>query len=410
MKKLLLICVLLTHGLHLLAQDKPKQKWINRIKPDSITTIMNMDAVYNRPFLQFGKIPVSLGGYLETNTSYFNTDGISDGWSFQIPRLTLFVSSTIKQRIKFLTEIEFEEGGKEINIEFASLDIEFHPLINFRSGIIMNPIGAFNQNHDGPKWEFVDRPLSSTTIIPATWSCVGMGFYGKYARDQMVYAYEVYLTNGFDASIISNSENRTWLPASKGNDERFNESFNGSPLITAKVAVKHRKIAEIGFSWMGGIYNAFQKDGIALGRPRRADLLAIDINSTIQKLGTYINAEAVMALIDVPDTYSEQFGTQQFGFYVDVVQPILKRKMLWWDNATLNLAFRTEYVDYNMGQFSSTQTEIADHIVAISPAISFRPWAQTVLRLNYRHQWQTDLLGNPASQTMGFQFGVSSYF
>ena len=37
-------------------------------------------------------------------------------------------------------EIEFEDGTKEINIEFASIDFEFHPLLNLRGGVVMNPI------------------------------------------------------------------------------------------------------------------------------------------------------------------------------------------------------------------------------------------------------------------------------
>ncbi|MCB0769610.1 MAG: hypothetical protein KDC00_04300 [Flavobacteriales bacterium] len=48
--------------------------------------------------------------------------------------------------------------------------------------------------------------------------------------------------------------------------------------------------------------------------------------------------------------------------------------------------------------------------LAVVPAISFRPAAETVIRLNYRFQRQYDLLGNPPSTTAGFQFGVSSYF
>ncbi len=389
---------------------RPKQKWFKRIKPDTTGTLLNMDAVYNRPFMQFGKVPVAVGGYMETNTSYFQTDGVSDGFSFQIPRLTLFVSASIKQRIKFLTEIEFEEGGREINIEFASVDIEFHPLANFRAGIIMNPIGSFNQNHDGPKWEFVNRPLSSTTIIPSTFSNVGMGFFGKYALNDWVWAYEAYLTNGFDDKIIQNGENRTWLPATKDNGERFNESFNGSPLVTAKFAVKHKYIGELGLSWMGGIYNKFKQDGLKLDSKRRVDLMAVDYNNTLPKLKTYINAEYVMSLIDVPNTYTQQFGSRQQGFFVDVVQPVLKRRIFNWESSTLSVAFRTEYVDYNVGRFESTNSRIADHIIALSPAISFRPFAQTVLRLNYRYEWHTDILGNPPSKTMGFQFGISSYF
>jgi len=383
---------------------------IKRIPPDSSKLNMNMDAVYNRPFLQVGKVPVSLGGYVEANSSYFQTDGITEGLSFQLPRLTIFVASSIKNRIKFLSEIELEEGGREINIEFASMDIQLHPLLNLRGGVIMNPIGSFNQNHDGPKWEFISRPISATTIIPSTWSNVGFGLFGKYARNNLVWAYEFYLTNGFDDKIISNSQNKTWLAASKLNSERFEESFNGVPLVTAKTAFRHRKIGEIGFSWMGGVYNKFQEDGLELDSRRRVDLFAIDFNTTIPKIKTYINAEWVWASINVPETYTQQYGNKQQGGFIDIVQPIIKRTMFGWENSTINLAFRTEYADYNIGTFTETGGNIYDHIFAIVPGISFRPSPQTVIRANYRYHWERDLLGNPAARTAGFQLGFSSYF
>ena len=407
MKNLLPIILLLI-GLQSFSQTD--SSFIKRTPADTSKLKMNMDAVYNRPFLTMGKLPVSVGGYVEANSSYFGTDGVTEGLSFQIPRLTIFLSSTIKKRIKFLSEIEFEEGGKEIAIEFASMDIELHPLLNLRGGVIMNPIGAFNQNHDGPKWEFINRPFSATTIIPSTWSNVGFGLFGKYAKNNFVWAYEAYMTNGFDDKIISNSESRTWLPASKENEERFEESFNGVPLITAKTALRHRKIGEIGVSWMGGVYNKFEDDGLVLDKQRRVDLYAIDFNTTIPKINTYINGEWVWAMVDVPETYSQAFGSKLEGGFLDIVQPILKRKILGWENSTLNLAFRTEYVDYNVGNFRETGGNISDHIVAIVPGISFRPSQQTVIRFNYRYHWQTDLLGNPAARTAGIQFGFSTYF
>lgn len=377
---------------------------------DSTKIALNMDAVYSRPFLKLGKLPISIGGYVEANTSYFATDGITEGMSFQMPRMTLFVSSTIRNRIKFLSEIEFEEGGKEINIEFASLDVELHPLFNLRGGIIMNPIGSFNQNHDGPKWEFIDRPISSTTIIPSTWSNVGFGIFGKYAKNNLVWAYEAYFSNGFDDKIISNSENRTWLPATKENEERFEESFNGVPLITAKTALKHRKIGEIGISWMGGVYNKFQEDGIQIDKKRRVDLFALDFNTIIPKWKTYINTEWVWAFIDVPETYTQQFGSKQKGGFIDIVQPILTCDVLGWQNSTLNLAFRTEYTDYNVGTFNETNENMYDDVVAITPGISFRPSPQTVFRANYRYIWERDIFGNDPSKTAGIQFGFSTYF
>jgi len=407
MKKILLFILLLL-SLHFFAQTD--SSFVKRTPADTNKLKMNMDAVYNRPFLTMGKFPVAVGGYVEANSSYFGTDGVTEGLSFQIPRLTIFLSSTIKKRIKFLSEIEFEEGGKEISIEFASMDIELHPLLNLRGGVIMNPIGAFNQNHDGPKWEFISRPFSATTIIPSTWSNVGFGIFGKYAKNNLVWAYETYLTNGFDDKIISNTQGRTWLPESKKNPERFEESFNGVPLVTAKTAVRHRKVGEIGVSWMGGVYNKFEEDGLMLDKQRRIDLYAIDLNTTLPKINTYINGEWVWANVDVPGTYSQAFGNKLQGGFLDIVQPILKRKILGWENSTLNVAFRTEYVDYNVGTFNETQTNIADHLVAIVPGISFRPSQQTVIRFNYRYHWQTDLLGNPASRTAGIQFGFSTYF
>lgn len=371
---------------------------------------MNMDAVYNRPFLSYGKVPVSLGGYAEANWQHLGTDGITEGHQFQMRRMTLFVASTISKRVKFLSEIEFEDGTKEINIEFAAVDFEFHPLFNIRGGIIMNPIGAFNQNHDGPKWEFVDRPVAATQMLPATWSNVGFGVYGKQYSNDWVLAYEAYLSNGFNDRIINNSTGRTSLPAAKENPDRFEESYNGVPLLTAKIAGRHNKAGEIGLSYMGGVYNKFEDDGLRLDQRRRVDVVAIDANTTLPRINTTITGEWAWIMVDVPQTYSQQYGNRQQGGFLDIVQPILRRSILGYDKSVINLACRLEYVDWNVGRFRETDGNIADHFVSVVPAISWRPSSQTVVRLNYRYNLATDLLGNPASKTAGLQLGFASYF
>lgn len=371
---------------------------------------MNMDAVYNRPFLTYGKLPVSLGGYAEANWQHLGTDGISEGHQFQMRRVTLFVASTISKRIKFLSEIEFEDGTKEINIEFAAIDLEFHPLFNLRGGIVMNPIGSFNQNHDGPKWEFVDRPVSATEMLPATWSNAGFGVYGKKYSGNWVIGYEAYLTNGLNDRIIHNNVGRTSLPAAKGNPERFEESFNGVPMVTAKIAGRHNDIGEIGLSYMGGVYNKFQDDGLVLDKRRRADVVAIDANTTLPGIHTVLNGEWAWVMVDVPETYTQQFGNRQQGGFLDIVQPVFRTPVFGFEKSVINLACRLEYVDWNKGAFNETGGNIADHFMSVVPAVSWRPNAQTVIRLNYRYNWTTDLLGNPPSRTGGLQLGISSYF
>lgn len=392
------------------AQADSSSALIKRIPADTSKQKLNMDAAYTRPFLTAGKLPIAIGGYLEANTQYASTNGISDGFSFQMRRMTLFFSSTIAERIKFLSELEFEDGTKEINIEYAAMDIELHPLLNLRGGIIMNPIGAFNQNHDGPKWDFIDRPVSATTIIPSTLSNVGFGAYGKYFSRNLIIGYEAYLTNGFDDKIISNSENRTSLAAGKSDPEKFEESNSGLPMFTGKIAVRNRKIGELGFSYMTGVYNKWKEDGLILDSKRSVSVIAIDFNTSQLRNRLNITGEVAKIFVDIPDTYSQQFGTQQFGYFIDMVGTIIQQQMFGWEKAKINLALRLEYADYNQGQFSETGNNISDNIWAIVPAIAFRPVGTTVLRFNYRYQQQTDLLGNPPVKTGVIQFGFSTYF
>jgi hypothetical protein len=410
MKRPLLFGILLLLLLNFRASGQIDSTLLRRAPKDTTKLLLNMDAVYNRPFLSVGKLPVAVGGYVEANWQHLGTDGVSEGHQFQMRRLTLFIASSISRRIKFLSEIEFEDGTKEINIEFASMDFEFHPLLNLRGGVIMNPIGGFNQNHDGPKWEFIDRPIAATEMLPATWSNVGFGLYGKLYKKDWVYAYEVYLSNGFDDKIISNAENKTFLPATKLNADRFEESFNGEPLITAKVALRNTRIGELGLSYMGGVYNKFQEDGLIIDKKRRVDTWAVDFTTTLPGTNTYIKGEWAFVHVDIPDSYSQQYGKRQMGGFMDLVQPIRKGSLLGFENSIVNAAFRIEYVDWNKGSFMETGGNIREDFFSVVPGLSWRPTSQTVIRLNYRYNWQVDILGNPASKTAGFQFGFSSYF
>lgn len=407
MSKLIILVTFMVIPIFGSAQE---EKIVNRIPTDSTQNNLNMDAVYDRPFLKFKKVPVAIGGYLEANSIYSSTDGVSEGLSFQARRFTMFMSASIYNRIKFLAELEFEDGTKEIGIEFAAMDITLFPLLNFRGGIVMNPIGGFNQNHDGPKWEFIERPDEAVQMLPATWSNVGFGLYGKTHFGNWIAGYEVYLTNGFDDSVIDNEVNKTYLPAAKLNRNRFEESNNGIPLISGKVAIKNRKIGELGFSYMGGVYNTFKMEGLIVDSKRRLDVFSIDFNSTIKKSGTYFVGEASYILIDVPNTYTQQYGNQQFGAFIDIVQPIIRRKILDWENASLNIAARFDYVDWNIGTFNESNTNIGDQRISITPAISFRPSSQTVLRLNYRYSWDTDIFFNEKSRSASIMFGFSTYF
>jgi hypothetical protein len=181
-------------------------------------------------------------------------------------------------------------------------------------------------------------------------------------------------------------------------------------LFTGKIAARNNKVGELGLSYMSGVYNKYEEDGLTLDKKRRVNVFAIDFNSTIPETNTFINGEWAWVKVDVPDTYTEQFGEKQQGGFIDFVQPVVKKPMLGFENAVLNAAVRLEYIDWNKGRFQSTGGNISDDVFSVVPAISWRPSAQTVIRLNYRYNWKKDILGNPPAKLAGFQFGLSTYF
>lgn len=371
------------------------------------STSTNKDALYQRPFINLGKTTTAVGGYLEGNTNYFATDGVSEGFSMELRRFNIFLYSTIGQRIKFLSELEFEHGTEEISLETALIDFEINPALNFRTGIILVPIGAYNQNHDSPKWEFIERPLVATQIIPSTLSEVGFGMHGKLYQNNLIWAYEAYITNGLRDGIIQNNSGRTSLQAGK-DKEMFGEDNNGSPMFSGKLALRHRQIGEVGLSYYGGIYNTFRIEGVEVAPKQALNIMALDFNTSIGKLR--INGEAAWVKLDVPPTAGQFYGNNQWGAYVEGIYPLWKRNVLKYTNTVFNACLRLEAVDYNVGNFNETDSNIYDDIKAIVPGISVRPSANTVIRANYRYHWERDILGNPAIRTAGFQVGIASYF
>ncbi len=378
-----------------------------RRPPRADTTTSVQGSIYTRPFMaSVGRIAV--GGYAEGNSNYFKEDGISDGFSMELRRFNLFLFSPIASRLRFFMELEFEHGTEEIAIETAQLDWQLAPAFTLRAGIILPPIGAFNQNHDSPRWELIDRPLVSTRIIPSTLAEVGFGAYGRLRpSSQLGITWDAYLTNGLGDGVILNDEGRTLLPGGKS-EEQFGEDNNGSPALSARVAVQHARFGELGLSYYGGIYNSFREEGVDIEPRRRVSLTAVDLSTSIGPLS--VRGEVAQSRIDVPPSLAEVFGEQQRGAYVDFVMPVLRRRMFGLPNATLSAALRLEYVDYNIGTFTSTRRSIGDEVRAIVPGISFRPTSGTVFKANYRRHRTRDVLGNAPSRLGGYQVGFATYF
>jgi hypothetical protein len=46
--------------------------------------------------------------------------------------------------VRIGAEIEFEDGAREIKLEYAAIDLRIHPSLTVRGGMLLSPLGKFN--------------------------------------------------------------------------------------------------------------------------------------------------------------------------------------------------------------------------------------------------------------------------
>jgi hypothetical protein len=371
-----------------------------------VDTTMAQEGIFDRPFIG-SMASTSLGGYVEGNTNYFVEDGISEGFSMELRRFNVFLFSQISPRVRFLSELEFEHGTEEIALETALVDFQVRPSLVLRAGIVLPPLGYLNQNHDSPKWDFVDRPLVTTDIIPSTLSEVGGGVYGKGAAGRVFWSYDLYLTNGIGDGVVGNDVGRTDIASGKS-EQQFEEDNNGSPALSGRIGLRRPDVGEIGLSYYGGYYNSFRVEGEQVDERRWLGIAAADFGASLGPAS--LRGELAVASIDVPAGLSEIFGDRQWGGHLDVVVPVWRPAMAGYADAVVSAGLRLERVDFNVGSFASTGAPIRDDVTALVPMLSLRPTPGTVFRANYRYHWIRDFVGNPAARMAGFQLGFATYF
>ncbi len=368
------------------------------------------EGVFNRPVVA-SLDRTAIGGYLEANSNYAVTDGVGEGFTMELRRFNIFLFSALGSRIRFLSELEFEHGTEEIALETALVDVRINPSFVVRAGIILPPVGAFNVNHDSPRWNFIDRPIVSTEIIPATLSEVGFGVHGRLAPRGALASvgltYDLYATNGLGDGVILNPSGRTRLADGK-REEQFGEDNNGSPAFSGRFAAQHDVLGELGLSFYTGVYNSYQIEGEEVEPRRRATLVALDAQSQVGPVE--LRSEIAVASVNVPDDLRELFGHRQIGGHLDASWPFWTPPVRAFPEGRLSGDVRLEYADFNVGTFSSTGARIGDEVASVVLGLSYRPVHGTVFKLNYRRTRTHDLARNPAAASAALQVGFATYF
>ncbi len=126
-------------------------------------------------------------------------------------RAVLYAGYRFNENIVFNSEIEFEHattestqssGGGSVSVEFAALDFFWRPDLNFRTGLLLLPVGFLNLMHEPPFYYGVNRPDVERQLIPSTWRENGAGIFGKLGETVQ---YTTYAVNGMNAKGFNSS-------------------------------------------------------------------------------------------------------------------------------------------------------------------------------------------------------------
>ncbi|MCK6502214.1 hypothetical protein L6R53_02215 [Myxococcota bacterium] len=152
-----------------------------------------------------GERGVSLGGYGEVkyhNYAAETQDGSESGAvdGMDVHRLILYAGYKFDDRWVLNTEIEFEHV-KEVYVEFAYLDFQAAPQLGARAGLLLVPMGIYNELHEPTTFAAVERPRVEHDILPSTWREIGLGVYGEVGP----ISYRAYLLDGMHAGGFSAS-------------------------------------------------------------------------------------------------------------------------------------------------------------------------------------------------------------
>jgi hypothetical protein len=341
--------------------------------------------VYDKPYLTTLLGRTALGGYAEAHARLERVDGVTDELGFVAKRFNLFTATRVSDFVRIGAELEVEEGGEEITLEYAAIDVIFHPALTLRGGMILAPLGRFNLAHDSPLNDFTDRPLVSTELLGVALSEPGLGLLGlvPLGTSGARVTYEAYGVNGFHEGVLSAASEGTRIPAGTPSLE----DDNASPSLVARVALSPRTGWELGVSAHHGAYNRFEVDGLELDERRNLTILVGDFEG--EPLGVRVKGELALATLDLPPALSPVFAERQRGFYVEAVRPFGAGWIPTMPSSSFVVGARLDAVDFDAGLSG-------DSVEQLTLVLGFRPTSDTALKLDYARGRAFDRFNNRA--------------
>lgn len=336
---------------------------------------------------QVPKNRVHIGGYGEMHYNSLTAND-EDKRQLDLHRMVLFFGYDFSDNVRFVSEFEVEHtlvsGGSEhgaVEIEQAYVELDVFNDAQFRTGVMLMPIGIVNETHEPPTFYGTERPIIETTIIPSTWYSAGISLSKTFDNGL---SYDVLLTEGLKTEDPTTSDDADPFYL-KGGKQKASYSDAFDLAVTGRL--RYRGITGLELA----TYGQYQPDLDQSAEESYADSATLLGGHAIYQFGT-LTATALFARWDVAGDAAKAAGKEvQQGGYVELSH----RQNEKWGVFTRHSAWSEQEDD------SATQTDFG---------VNYYPHPDVVFKADYQLQNDDAESRGDINSGDGFNLGMGYQF
>ncbi|MBT6834478.1 MAG: hypothetical protein HOA61_00420 [Bacteroidetes bacterium] len=293
---------------------------------------------------------LTIGGYGQVDYNQkLSGDEMNNG-KMDVHRLVILFGYKFNERTSFVTELEFEHVS-EVYVEQAFLNYKINDYLNFRSGLLLIPMGIINEYHEPNTFNGVERPNLDSRIAPTTWREIGAGFSGKIQSANI--KYQAYVVNGFNG--YDGSAKFSGSGGLRSGRQKAAESYISSPNYTSKVEFYGIRGLNLGLSGYFGnsqstLYQGVDKSDaneISIADSSVIGLSMFGFDARYKTGGFMVRGQYYLGNISNSVQYNEftgsDVGASLQGYYIELGYDVLRH----FDKCKTELIPFVRYENYN---------------------------------------------------------------
>jgi hypothetical protein len=344
-----------------------------------------------------------ISGYGELDYIFRKDNGNGNGGNTLDPhRIVLNVTSQLADWIDFNSELEWEHGGSDggadgsISVEQAYLTFKLNPAFNVKTGVMLMPMGAINQNHEPANFYSSDRPALDTYLIPSTWQEMGVDISGALHPK---IDYQLMAVTGLDGTKFN---------AEKGLREGrqgFGKDSNRNFAVTGRLDVRPLDNLTTSLSLYSG-------NSAPSGSPTAYTTIAAFDGR--YRLGDFeLAGEYVHVYQDRPDVLNTEIGRNMSGYWVEGAWHALPAAWKKGKLSNADAVLFARYSEFNTqagGAVDPTKTSGRFDRNYTTVGLSFMPIPAVAIKADYQFFGDRRAAGETPLDNDKFQVTVSFVF